>query len=298
MVGDIVKYSILTIFIVLISTLMFTTTIKQDWILFTNGSKIDPLLNVDSKIIVIDYSTDGSEKGEFTKSQIDLLKKSGKKVFAYLNVGIAENWRFYWKNLDKSLLLGPLEGWAGEYYVKYWEPKWFEVVNEYAKRINNAGFDGVMVDWVNIYEHTNLQKMSGKSQSELEDSMVSLLRSLASNHGNLEFALVNGEKVLNNYPDLAQRAKYIVIESLFFKKSKLSIDTQGFLSRISVISNVQKLGVTVLSVEYIDNGNAFDKANAERIKQYIELARKHGFLYYIARTDLKLDTINVPRIPN
>ncbi|MEN3042597.1 MAG: endo alpha-1,4 polygalactosaminidase, partial [Fervidobacterium sp.] len=250
MLNEIVKYLVLTLLIVLISVLMFTAEIKQDWILFTNGSKIELLVNVDSKVVIIDYSTDGTEKGEFSKEQIDILRNSGKKVFAYLNVGIAENWRFYWKDLDKSLILMPLGGWKGEFYVKYWEQKWFEIISEYIKRISHANFDGVMFDWVNVYEHSNLQRFSKKSQNDLEKSMVELLKKLINNYPNLEIALVNGEKLLKNYPELTQRVKYVVVESLFFKKGKLNIDSSEFLSRMNLISSTQKLGVIVLSVEY------------------------------------------------
>lgn len=279
--------------------MVFTTVVEQEWLLFTNGPNLSQLASYKSKVIVIDYSKDGSEKGEFTKEEIEILKKEGNKVFAYLNVGVAEEWRFYWKNFDKSLLIAPLENWHGEYYVKYWENSWLNILNEYMRRISNAAFDGVMLDWVNVYEHTMLKERTGKTERELEKFMAQLVKKLSSKFKEFEFALVNGEKLILDSPDIlteSNNIKYIVIESLFFENQKLDITSKRFSDRLSSILKAQSMGIKVLSVEYIDNGNPFDKANSDRIKNYVLLAKKYNFLYYIARSDMKLNTINIPQI--
>jgi len=296
MLDDLTKYFLLIFLALLVALIGFTKQVDQDWILFTNGSDINQLLSIKSNIVVSDYSADGTEKTEFSYSDISQLKSTGKKVFAYVNLGIAENWRFYWKNLNKSIILSPLEGWKGEYYVKYWYREWYDVMRNYLNRVKKSGFDGVMFDWTNVYKHETLQKITGKSEKDLKIAMFELINTLTRDFNNFQFALVNGEEILNDYPILVNRVKYVVVESLFFDRLKPNTLSDAFQQRIKILTNVQKMGVTVLSVEYIDNGNPFDKENVQRINQYIELAKKYNFLYYIARYDMKLTFPNVPRI--
>ncbi len=58
---------------------------------------ISEIKNSDFDLIVLDYSSDGSEANEFTPAQIDSIKKSGKLVISYLSIGEAETYRFYWR---------------------------------------------------------------------------------------------------------------------------------------------------------------------------------------------------------
>lgn len=288
----------LSVIIFFSSVMVFTTIVEQQWILFTNGPDLSQLAGLKSKLVIIDYSKDGTAGKEFKREELEPLKKEGNKILAYLNIGIAENWRFYWKTLDKSLLISPLDGWSGEYYVKYWEGSWFKVLNEYMKRINLAGFDGAMLDWINVFEHSTLKNKSNKSGEELEKSMAELVKKLSAEFNTLEFALVNGEKLILDYPDVLKTGniKYIVVESLFFKNQRLDNTSRSFLERLDMLLKVQSKGVQILSVEYIDNGNPLDKSNSDRIKNYISLAKKYNFLYYVARIDMKLNTLNIPRI--
>lgn len=282
----------------LITINLYAVEIKQGWILFTNGSAINSILNYPAQIVVIDYSSDGTDKKAFSSTEINLLKSTGKKVFSYMNFAIAEDWRFYWNKLPKSIILGSLEGWTGEYYVKYWHVEWYSIIKEYMTKISNANFDGVVLDWINVYTHENLQKLSGKTQENLKLAIVENLRRIVSEFPKMEYVLINGEDILIEFPDLRKKVKYILVESLFFSNTKLRINTKYYTDRLNKILKLKNDGIQILSVEYIDNGNPLDKTNSERIKTYIELSTKYGFIYYIARTDMKLDILNVPRVMN
>ncbi len=295
------KIALTTIFLALLFPVvlsLFATEVPQDWILYTNGPKLEELMLVKSDLVVIDYSADGTDKKAFKKEDIAFLQSQGKKVFSYLNFAVAEDWRFYWNSLNKAIILAPLGGWPGEYYVKYWYSEWYDVVKQYMKRITSAGFNGVALDWINIYQHTKLQKLSGKNAEGLKNAMVENLRKITNDFPQLEYALVNGEDILLEFPDLREKAKYIIVESLFFSKGQLVTNTEDFVRRVNKLTQLVKNGITVLSVEYIDNGNPLDNKNVERIKTYVSLARKYGFKYYIARLDMKLNVVNIPRIPN
>lgn len=279
------------------STILNTTIVNADWVLYTNGPNLDEIMNSNASLFIIDYSSDGTDKKAFTKTQIDNLRNSGKTILAYLNVGAAENWRYYWKKLDKGIILSPLQGWQGEYYVKYWYDSWISIVKDYLGKIVNAGFDGVMFDWVNIYMSQTLQIDTKKSQRDLKYAMADTLRKVMSTYPNLKYAFVNGDDLLVEFPDLIKYVRYVVVESVFFSNLKSKVGTQEFENRIKTLTTLTQQNVIVLSVEYIDNGNPLDKENASRIKDYIRMCKGYGFLYYIAKSNQKLDTINVPKIP-
>ncbi|MEJ5256713.1 MAG: endo alpha-1,4 polygalactosaminidase [Fervidobacterium sp.] len=288
----------LVISVLLITINLYAVEIKQGWILFTNGPDINSIINYPAKIVVIDYSADGTDKKAFSSAEINLLKSTGKKVFSYINFAIAEDWRFYWNKLPKSIILGNLEGWTGEYYVKYWYAEWYSIIKEYMTKISNANFDGVVLDWINVYTHENLQKLSGKTQENLKLAIVENIRKIVSEFPKMEYVLINGEDILIEFPDLKKSIKYVLVESLFFTNTKLKLSTKYYTERLGKLLKLRNDGIEILSVEYIDNGNPLDKTNSERIKTYVELATKYGFIYYIARTDMKLDILNVPRVMN
>ncbi|HEX9979018.1 MAG TPA: endo alpha-1,4 polygalactosaminidase [Flavobacterium sp.] len=101
----------------------------------------------------------------WTTSEIKKMKikaNGGERlVICYMNIGSAENWRYYWKKgwkLGSPTFLGKrYEGYQNEFWVRFWEPQWQEIIfgNEqsYAKKIINAGFDGAYLDNVEAYQY-------------------------------------------------------------------------------------------------------------------------------------------------
>src|SRR3990167_1857117 len=56
--------------------------------------------NTKFDIVIMDYSEDGNDSGRFSVEEIDELKNSAggsKRVLAYMSIGEAENYRFYWE---------------------------------------------------------------------------------------------------------------------------------------------------------------------------------------------------------
>jgi len=86
-------------------------------------------------------------------------KKNGgaRLVIAYMSIGEAENYRYYWQLqwLDKppSWLLEENPDWPGNYKVHYWDPDWQAIISGYLGKILAAGFDGVYLDLIDAYEY-------------------------------------------------------------------------------------------------------------------------------------------------
>ena len=98
---------------------------------------------------------------EFTADEIEQLhsKASGRRrlVIAYMSIGEAEDYRYYWNKSWKrgkpSWLDKENPNWKGNYKVKYWDSEWQAIIFDYLSRIINAGFDGVYLDIIDAFEY-------------------------------------------------------------------------------------------------------------------------------------------------
>lgn len=103
------------------------------------------------------------EDQELTASDIQSLKtkaNGGKRlVIAYMNIGAAETYRYYWQEKWKkgrpNWIKKEYDGYPDEYWVKFWKDDWKEIIYgndaSYTKKLLNAGFDGAYLDNVEVY---------------------------------------------------------------------------------------------------------------------------------------------------
>ncbi len=126
----------------------------------TKANFITQLEKTNYDLLIIDLFFDES----LTKKDIKRLKEktNGRKrlVFAYLSIGEAEDYRYYWqkkwKHSPPSWLEKENPHWAGNYKVKYWEQEWQKIIvgkNSYLERILEAKFDGVYLDIIDAFEY-------------------------------------------------------------------------------------------------------------------------------------------------
>lgn len=253
-------------------------------------------------LVVTDFS-DGDEP--FTAAQVAQMKRqpSGKSrvVLAYLSIGEAENYRFYWKpgwRTGKPSFVAEVNpSWAGNFKVRYWTPEWQRVLfgtprgpdASYLDRILEAGFDGVYLDIIDAFEYFGPEgkhperKLAAQDMAELVGRLAGYAREKRGLPG---FLVVpqNGANILDELSP-TQAATYlgaidgIGAEDTFFFGSlpednplKIQHQTLGFLDRYKAA------GKAVLSVDYLT-----DKAKAE---SFVALARKHGFVPYVGVREL------------
>ena len=137
-------------YLYLINTDSYST--KQDMINAISATNFDVVL------IDMDFNEES-----FTSTEISQLKTklNGAKrlVISYINVGAAENWRYYWKKKWNTVhpcwMKKKYEGYKDERWVKFWKKDWQEIIygndNSYIKKIINAGFDGAYLDNVEAF---------------------------------------------------------------------------------------------------------------------------------------------------
>jgi len=182
----------------------------RSWLYQLQNLNLNKVADSRYNMVVMDYSSDGSRRGEYRQSQIRRLKASGKVVLAYLSIGEIENYRFYWRKSWKrtrpSWILFRNQGWAGNYLVRYWKSQWkrilFNRLDSYLYRIMKAGFDGVYLDRVDSYRFWKKRGMSSARQKMID--LVGEISSYVRRGG-------KGRRYIfvQNAPELAEDNQYL-----------------------------------------------------------------------------------------
>ncbi len=137
-------------YLYLISTDNFST--KEDMLAALAVTNFD--------LLILDLFFDDEALTLAETSALKTKANGGRRlVISYINVGAAENYRYYW-NEDWKLhrpnwLKKPYEGYEDEIWVKFWREEWREIIygndGSYIKKIVDAGFDGAYFDNVEGY---------------------------------------------------------------------------------------------------------------------------------------------------
>ena len=153
---------------------------------YYNLARVEPdlIAKVDADVLVIDFAK-FEGKVPLTAAEVAAIKTgpSGKRrlVIAYFSIGEAEEFRFYWqpewKAKPPTWDAGENCAWPKAHMVRFWQGDWKDTIirgpNAYLKQIIAAGFDGVYLDRVDVYEH---QK---DGHLDLRREMIGLVTELA-----------------------------------------------------------------------------------------------------------------------
>lgn len=229
-----------------------------------NNEQIERLR--DYRIIVI-------EPSEFNSNQISKLRKSGKKVYGYLNIGAIENYRPYY-NRFKDKTLGTYKEWPNERWVDVSDAEWQRfVVDELGKKYSEMGFDGFFIDNADVYHHYHTDSTFQGLCSILK-GLKSYKLSILINGGDVFVSRCMDEKIANTLFDgINQETVFTDID--FERKSygKQAVkETQYFKE---YLSRVKKNGLSVYLLEY--------GADASLAKEIDNYCKKNGFHWYNAK---------------
>ena len=257
-------------------------------------------------LTVIDYSSDGTVWGEWTSTEIDSIRYSpggGKKVVAYMSIGEAEDYRFYWQpgwsvgNPDWIVKENP--DWPGNYKVKYWDPGWQAIIfgssQSYLGKIIAQGFDGVYLDIVDAYAESYARQALGGIQASRQ-AMVDFVIAIAewgrtySPHG-MEFAVFpqNAEELSETEPEYLAAVNGIGKEETYFEAtSQPTSASDRYWTELNLAPFLSAgpwgFGF-VLEVDY---------TNVQFFTDYVYWRGENytGFIPYCTNVDLDATTIN------
>lgn len=260
------------------------------------------------ELAVIDYSRNGSEQGKYSTDEIRKMKDSGVIPIAYLSIGEAENYRFYWKdewyNNPPEWLGNENPEWKGNYAVKYWDENWKVLLYHYLDKVIEQGFSGVYLDKVDEFEYW-ADSSNGEDEylpeSESAKRMIDLIIDIANYARNKvrNFYIIpqNGEGILKyDNGTLIDIISGWAAEDLFYngiepwsKETKMWIEK----NRLPYLDMVLSRGKPVFSIDYVDDGSGYIGDNKNRIDDYRGKVLTKGYLPYVAISDRALDELNI-----
>ena len=130
---------------------------------------LEALRGTDYDLLIIDLFYGESP---LTAEEAASLKKKAnggrRLVYAYMSLGEAETYRYYWQprwneNLPDWLSEANPD-WDNNFKVKYWRPEWQDILygsrEAYLDKIISAGFDGAFLDVVDAYYYYVAREMN------------------------------------------------------------------------------------------------------------------------------------------
>lgn len=268
-------------------------------------------------ILTIDYSLDGSDAGAYTAAQIKSLRTAGKTVLAYLSIGEAEDYRYYFNSawvepggsgLDVPTASAPCwlgatdAEWLGNFKVQYWSEAWQLIVLGYLDKIIDAGFEGVYLDIIDGFYYWSAPNSEGVQLSEEVAAlrMMNLVKRIALHarvtRGKPKFLIFpqNGEGILDYDTDggYMKTISGFGIEDLYHDGT-VALPPAETALRTPYLGAARAAGRQVLVVDYVDDGNRITGVNSARITDFHDRALAATYNPYVGRSDRALDTINI-----
>lgn len=251
---------------------------------------LDSVSNSSVDLVIMDYSSDGTAAGRYTRDDLRRLRGKGAKrkmLLAYLSVGEAEDYRFYWPGRRKARRagwLGPLNNqWAGNYLAHYWEPAWHSIMREYVRQILEAGFDGVYLDRIDAYQEVDCDRDFARRE------MLRLVQEVATQGragGGSDFGVFvqNAEELLED-PSYLSLVTGVGREEVYFaaRRDRAGIPQKNTSVLEEALDRVVAAGKLVLSVDYPENAHQAAWAR--------ERATARGYLHFAGLR-------NLDRLPN
>ncbi len=272
------------------STTLFDEWNKVNaWVYQLQDFDVEGISNANAELAVIDYSYDGTEDQEVPKSDV-LAMKSGeypKALIAYMSIGEAEDYRFYWReewNTNPPSWLGPENpSWPGNYKVRYWDPEWQKIIfgtpESYLDRIIKAGFDGVYLDIIDAYEFFEDERPSARA--DMIDFVISIAE-YARNQVGESFGVFpqNAEELLedNRYISTITGLGREEVYYIATNEPRPPSETRQIEEKLDLLIRNNKLA---LVVDYA--------TKIELVTKAYERAQEKGYVPYV--TEVKLNKL-------
>jgi len=205
------------------------------------------------------------------------IKNKKPKLFAYVSVEEIEPYRKYYKETDKSWIIGKNEDWK-TYIADIRKKEYREfLINKVLKNLSQ--YDGFFFDTLDSYQIA----LKPSEYKSYENALAEFIIQVKKTFPDKKIILNRGFEVV---PQVKDYIDAVVAESLFYgldtktmkyKKMKEE-DIKWLLNKLNEIKN---LGIKVIVIDYVDPKNK--KLQKEVAKKIYE----NGFIPYVTDKDLK-----------
>lgn len=264
------------ILMTLVSVLVFTTCLpfasycasKDRYGVFIGTSASDKKNFKKYDIVVLDAQY-------YKKKDIRKLKKQGKKVYAYLNIGTIEDFRSYSEKFQ-DITYDTYDDWPDEKWVDVSSRKWQNyAVKVLGKRLVKKGVDGFFIDNTDVYYHYKYKKTY--------NGLMKILKGLKKYNKEI---IINGgdtfvKKVIKNKhlkrSGITGVNQECVFTSIDFDNGKFGKQTKSDTKYYQkYLKKAKKNGLDVYVLEYAKKSK---KSIRKKIKKF---CRSKGYYYYIS----------------
>lgn len=235
-------------------------TAAKSWAYQLQNVEAKPLIGHDVDVLVLDGGSGDGSWGLTAKEVARLKQKAdGRRrlVLAYMNIGEAEDYRYYWKGAWKAkppAWMGSANcRWKGDHRVQHWSPEWqailFGTPRSYLGRLMSLGYDGIYLDRVDIFTHW--QSTRPAAFGEMVDLVAALSRWAKAR--NPEFLVVpqNGEALLAD-PRYLAAIDGLGKEDMLYgdRGNDVANDPERVARAEGYIGLLRAAGLPVLAIEY------------------------------------------------
>ena len=297
---------------------------------------VDALVNSHYDMLVLEPTrTDWSSDDRYfdTSSMVSRIKGSvgsdgrhRKLVLAYVDIGEAEDWRWYWTwsqgwscrgeppaDWPEYILACDPDGWEGNYPVAYWTAAWKEILlygvdegtqpgrdyESVVAQIVQDGFDGIYLDWVEAYEDPGVAAAAQKAGLDPAEEMVALIGEIrdyatAASPG-FQVVQQNAAALIDEHPGLLTVIDGIAQEAVWFDGNATDdwADPDGYDLEAEQDLTSYYLGYLT---QYVEAGlPVFNCEYAlECADEAYARSRAAGLIPYVTRSSLSRLTTTVP----
>ncbi|MCY1078263.1 endo alpha-1,4 polygalactosaminidase [Archangium lansingense] len=249
-----------------------------------SNDRLDQIAASKFNLAIIELSRDGSN-GYFRSDELTTVKATGKQVLAYFEIGAIEEYRPEWSQVPADMKLGAVDGWPDEQYVKYWDERWWPIVQGRIDQALAAGFNGCYLDMVVTYEEI-AANAAGTNRDDLARKMVALISRISqyAKSKNPSFRVMP-----QNAPELIDYAGYLdAIDGLgmedMYWSDDVACSADWCAENRTNAARVRAAGKLVLSVDYA--------VQSAHIADAYTRSRAAGFVPYVSVRALNKMTVN------
>lgn len=211
--------------------------------------------------------------------------KAGRLCAAYLSIGEISQSRWFWPLVqDKPWLLEENPDWPGARRIDPRSPEWSDLlVNTIAPKLLAAGYDGFMLDNVDIGEY--LENRDPETYAGAKDAVADIIRRLRHAYPQ---AVIIANGGLETAAKTADYLDAVICESTF---SRWTANEDGSVSYTEIspqdrawlrprLLRIRGAGLPILALEYVDAENVAAQKRAS------EAVKKAGYHPYMAERNL------------
>jgi cysteinyl-tRNA synthetase len=226
---------------------------------------------------------------------IPALKASSggpKIVLCYMSIGQSETYRWYWDPAwienPPAWLDVPDGVWAGDHWVRYWDPDWQAIIygspDSYLDQILALGFDGVYLDRVDAYWYYQDQGRATAAR-EMVDFILAFTAYARREHPGFGVFPQNAEELGVLFPEYMQAMTGIGVEDLYYgyPRDHAPSPSDWTAEREAILDQWVAAGKLVLTIDYT--------ARPEQIADAYTRAHAHGYVPYV--TDRSLGRLRI-----